>query len=161
MSNQIAKKNYSHQYPVDNDFWSAFDPNRISGSTSTCGLLHVLTTPLKQIRSFGWWNIRFGKYGQKSLGPNFGQLGHPPISKYQFCKGSFFGFSLFVSSLLLFPGVDVGTRFSAFLPANCGADPSIAVVPRLLAVAVVLPPHRAKRTLLAPAFFAWRHFLPS
>ena len=42
--------------------------------------------------------------------------------------------SLFVSSRLLFPGVDVGTRFEAFLPANCGADPSIAVVPRLLAV---------------------------
>ena len=46
------KKNYFHQYPVDNDFWSAFDPNRISGSTSTGGLLHSLTSPLKLIRSF-------------------------------------------------------------------------------------------------------------
>ena len=42
--------------------------------------------------------------------------------------------SLLASSRLLFPGVDVGTEFEAFLPANCGADPSIAVVPRLLAV---------------------------
>ena len=48
----MAKKNYFHQYLVDNDFWSAFDPNRISGSTSTCGILHSLTSPLKQIRSF-------------------------------------------------------------------------------------------------------------
>ena len=48
----MAKKTYFHQYLVDNDFWSAFDPNRISGSTSTCGLLHSLTSPLKQIKSF-------------------------------------------------------------------------------------------------------------
>ena len=42
-----------HQYPVANEFWSAFDPNRISWSTSTCGLLLSLTTLLKQISSFG------------------------------------------------------------------------------------------------------------
>ena len=46
------QKNYSHQYPVANELWSTFDPNRISGSTSTPGLLHSLTSPLKQIRSF-------------------------------------------------------------------------------------------------------------
>ena len=46
------QKNYFHQYPVDNEFWSSFDPIRISGSTSTGGLLHSLTSPLKQIRSF-------------------------------------------------------------------------------------------------------------
>ena len=48
----IWQKNYFHQYPVDNEFWSSFDPIRISGSTSTGGLLHSLTSPLKQIGSF-------------------------------------------------------------------------------------------------------------
>ena len=48
----MAKKNYFHQYLVDNDFWSTFDPNRISGSTSFTGLIHSLTSPLKQTSSF-------------------------------------------------------------------------------------------------------------
>ena len=69
----MAKKTYFHQYPVDNDFRSAFDPNRISGSTSTCGLLHSLTSPLKQIRSFLdghfiWFYL--GSFGLKHFGVN-------------------------------------------------------------------------------------------
>ena len=52
MANQMAKKNYFHQYPVANELWSTFDPNRISGSTSSTGLLHSLTSPLKQTSSF-------------------------------------------------------------------------------------------------------------
>ena len=46
------KKNYFHQYPVANGFWSTFDPIRISGSTPTCGLLLSSTSPLKQTSSF-------------------------------------------------------------------------------------------------------------
>ena len=52
MANQMAKKNYSHQYPVASELWSIFDPNQTSGSTSSTGLIHSLTTPLKQISSF-------------------------------------------------------------------------------------------------------------
>ena len=46
------QKKYSHQYPAANELWSTFDPNRISGSTSTPGLIHSLTSPLKQTSSF-------------------------------------------------------------------------------------------------------------
>ena len=46
------KKNYFHQYPVANGFWSTFDPNRISRSTPTGGLLLSLTSTLKQTSSF-------------------------------------------------------------------------------------------------------------
>jgi len=43
----MARKNYFHRYPA-NEFWSAFDPDWISGSISTGSLLHSL----KQFRSF-------------------------------------------------------------------------------------------------------------
>jgi hypothetical protein len=43
MVNYMAKK-YFHHYPVANKFWPAFDPIRMSGSISTGGLLHSLTS---------------------------------------------------------------------------------------------------------------------
>ena len=48
----MVEKDDFHQCLVANEFWSAFDPNQISGSTSTCGLHLSLTTLLKQISSF-------------------------------------------------------------------------------------------------------------